>query len=188
LASPSRGYNKRMYLSFSQMRSLPVISLQTGEAVAWVRQPLLDIGTLEIMALRCEGPARHSLILMQRDIRQFAGDCVIVDDEDQLTDPDDIVRLKAILENSYNPLDKHVVSDTGRKLGNVEDYTVNLETKRVQKLHVRQGIFRAWLGANLVIDRTQIIDISPRQIVVRDATVTVPVMQPESMPDTPATS
>jgi sporulation protein YlmC with PRC-barrel domain len=173
-----------MLLTASQISTLPIISLQTGEAVAMTRQPILAIATLEIMALRCESAhGKAPLLLMARDIRQFAADCVIVDDEDELADPQDIVRLNAILEASYDPLGKAVVSDAGRKLGSVEDYTFNLETNRVQQLQVRQSLIKAWLGTSLMVDRSQIIDITPRQIMVRDATVKAPVMQSEPIPE-----
>src|SRR6266851_5501034 len=114
-----------MYAQASQMQSLPVISLQTGEAVAFTRQPVLDMATLETRAFKCEGPRRKQpLILLSRDIRQLAADCVIIDTEEELAEPGDIVRLKSMMEKSYNPLDKLVISDTGRRLGHVEDYTV----------------------------------------------------------------
>jgi uncharacterized protein YrrD len=161
-----------MYALASQMDNLPIISLQTGEPIAWVRQPIIAVATLEILAFRCEsGHQKHPKLLMIRDLRQLAPDCIIVDTEDELTDPEDIVRLKTMLKSSYNPMDKMVVSDTGRKLGSVEDYSVNLETHRVQKLHVRQSLLRSWIGSSLIIDRTQIIDITPQRITVRDSTI-----------------
>jgi sporulation protein YlmC with PRC-barrel domain len=177
-----------MYGQASQMQSLPVISLQTGEVVAVTRLPVIDIGTLEIQAYRCESVRnKQGLILMARDIRQMAADCLIVDTEEELMEPTDIIRLQAMLQANYNPLDKAVVSDTGRKLGHVEDYSINLETNRIQKLHVRQSILRSWLGnSSLVVDRSQIIDVTPRLITVRDATVQAPVMQPEPVPETPS--
>jgi sporulation protein YlmC with PRC-barrel domain len=180
-------YNGCMQAPASQMQSLPVISLQTGEAVALTESPLIDIGRLEIVAYRCESARNRShLLLLARDIRQLATDCIIIDNEEELVEPGDIVRLHDLLESNYNPLDKTVVSDTGRKLGHVEDYTINLETSRVQKLHVRPSLFRAWMGSNLIIDRSQILDITPKVITVRDATVKAPALATEPLPETPS--
>jgi sporulation protein YlmC with PRC-barrel domain len=181
-------YNCCMYGQASQMQSLPVISLQTGEVVAVTRLPVIDISTLDIQAYRCESMrTKQSLILMARDIRQLAADCLIVDTEEELMEPTDIIRLQAMLKADYNPLDKAVVSDTGRKLGHVEDYTINLETNCVQKLQVRQSILRSWLGTtSLVVDRSQIIDVTPKLITVRDATVNAPIMQSEPVPESPS--
>jgi sporulation protein YlmC with PRC-barrel domain len=173
-----------MYALASKIEGLPVISLQTGEAAAWTKRPVIDMTTLEIVAFLCESPrSKHPLILVSGDIRQFANDCLIIDNEEELTEPKDIIRLSSLVNAEYTPLDKPVISDTGRKLGNVEDYSVNLETSRIQKLFVRQSLLRAWLGSNLTIDRTQIIDITPKRIIVRDATLKAPIMHPEPMPE-----
>jgi sporulation protein YlmC with PRC-barrel domain len=169
------------------MKSLPIISLQTGEAVGWTKQAVFDIAALEIQAFECQSAAgNRSVVLMTRDIRQLASDCVIIDSEDELADPKDIVRLRAILKANFNPLGKSVVSDSGRKLGSVEDFTINLETTRVQKLHVRQSLIQAWLGGSLIIDRTQIIDITPRQITVREATLKSPLIPEGPVPEVPS--
>lgn len=176
-----------MYALASNIQSSPVISLQTGTTVAWAKGIILDIATLEIKAFRCvDDETGHNLILLSRDIRQFAQDCIIVDSPDELSNPDDIVRLKAMLSQSYNPIDKPVVSDSGRKLGSVEDYSLNLETCRIQKLFVRQSMIRSWLGSSLIIDRTQIVDISPKQITVRDAHVKGTILPTEPVPGSPA--
>jgi uncharacterized protein YrrD len=169
------------------MEALPIISLQTGEAVAEACQPIIELSSLEILAFRCESSQRRRpVVLMARDVRQLASDCIIIDNEDELADPEDIVRLQAMLATSYTPLEKPVVSDTGRKLGNVDDYTINLETNRIQKLHVRQPMLRSWLGATLIIDRTQIIEITLKKITVRDSTVKANLMRSEPIPETPS--
>ena len=176
-----------MYALGSQMKSLPIISLQTGEAVGWTRRAVFNLADLEIQAFECiTAGNKQPMILMNRDIRQLASDCVIVDNEDELTDPKDIVRLQAILRARFNPIGKPVISDTGRKLGAVEDFMLNLETARIQKLHVRKSILQAWLGTSLIIDRTQIIDITPQQITVREATLKSRLLQPEPVPEIPS--
>lgn len=76
-----------------------------------------------------------------------------------------------------------MVSDAGRKLGTVDDYSINLESNRVQKLYVRGGMLSSWLGTNLTIDRTQIIDVTPQKITVREATIKSPIMPAEPVPE-----
>ena len=176
-----------MYALGSQMKSLPIISLQTGEAVGFTRLPVFNLADLEIQAFECDTTAhKHPMILMSRDIRQLASDCVIVDNEDELTDPKDIVRLQTIMRARFNPIGKPVVSDIGRRLGAVEDFMLNLESARIQKLHIRKSILQAWLGTSLVVDRTQIIDISPQQITVREATLKSGILGSEPIPEIPS--
>ena len=176
-----------MYALGSQMKSLPIISLQTGEAVGFTRRPVFNLADLEIQAFECDTTSRkHPMILMSRDIRQLASDCVIVDNEDELTDPKDIVRLQTIMRTRFNPLGKPVISDIGRRLGAVEDFTLNLETARIQKLHIRKSILQAWFGTSLLVDRTQIIDITPHQITVREATLKSSLLGSEPLPEIPS--
>lgn len=169
------------------MEGLPIISLQTSEAVALARTPIIDISYLEILAFHCLGAhSKNQLLLMTRDIRQMATDCIIIDSEDELADPSDIIRLQQLIQDNFSPLGKAVVSDIGRKLGTVDDYSINLESNRIQKLYVRGGLLRSWLGTNLIIDRTQIVDVTPQKITVREATIKSPIMQTDPVPETPS--
>ncbi len=172
-----------MYSLLSQLTGQPIISLQTGQAVALVNQPILEISTLEIVALLCQSSRARRLLLMPSDIRQYAPDCLIIDDEDALTDPSDIVRFTANMSTHYSPIGQPVVTDSDHKLGIVSDYTINLDTNRVQKLHVYKSLFQAWFGSSLLIDRSQILDITPERITVRDATATGPLLSSDSLPE-----
>lgn len=175
-----------MYILATKLSGLPIISLQASDTVAWARRPIIDIANLEIIAFHCQTPNHRSLVLVARDIRQLAPDCIIIDNEDELAETDDIVRLRDLIKTAYTPINKTVISDTGRKLGVVEDYTINLETCRIQKLHIRQSILQAWLGSSLIVDRTQIIDLTPQSITVRDTTIELPAVQPSTVPKSQA--
>jgi sporulation protein YlmC with PRC-barrel domain len=176
-----------MYARISELQDLPIVSLQTGEAVAWLRRPILEPATLEIVAFRSEiaDRRRRSQVLLTADIRQYATDCILVDSDEELTDQADVVRLQALIHTNYNPTGKHVVTDAGRKLGTVEDYSVNLESNRVKKLFVRQSLLHAWIGTSLTVDRTQILDITGDRIVVRDSTLKSPIIPTDPVPGTP---
>jgi sporulation protein YlmC with PRC-barrel domain len=168
----------------SRLTGQPVISLQTGQQVARLHEPLVTVGKLELIAFTCRtSRSEPTLLLMAGDVRQYAPDCIIVDDEDTLTDPADIVRLTADLKDRYSPLGKPVFADSGRKLGNVEDYELNLEKNCVQKIHVGQPFWASWFNPPLQIDRSQILDVTPSRITVRDATEMNPVMSPDSIPE-----
>lgn len=181
------GYNCDMYILASEIENLPIISLQTGEAIAQLHRPVIDMSTLEVAAYRCEAlTGKQPLILMPRDIRQFATDGLLVDNEDELAQADEVVRMGPLIKQDFNPRGKAVVSDIGRRLGSVDDYSINLDSKRIQKLYLKQPFLRSWLGSNITIDRTQIIDVSPKKIVVRDSVITDMVMATDTLPETPA--
>jgi sporulation protein YlmC with PRC-barrel domain len=151
--------------------------------VAVIKAPLINPDQLEIMAYLCTtAPKEQTLVLLVRDIREHALDCLIVDSEEELTEPGDLIRLSPLLEQSFTPLGKLAVTDMGRRMGRVENYTINLDTNMVQKLYVRQPIWRSWFGSSLIVDRAQVIDVTPRQIVIRDTATPAPLLVGESAP------
>jgi sporulation protein YlmC with PRC-barrel domain len=168
-----------MYVLSKQLHQLPIMSLQTGQTSAFVEQPLIFAANLEVMALYCqiEGRGRdRRRILLMRDIRQLAMDCIIIDSDEELTELGDIIRLRDIAKADFTPINKLVVNESGQRLGKVEDYTINLKSHLIQKLYVHQSLMRSILFNSLVIDRTQIIDVTPKQITVRDANVAEPLL------------
>ena len=176
--------NMAMYVLASQLKNLPVMSIQTGQAIAHIEQPIINMANLEAMALNCNlgrSKPKEGVILL-RDVRQFSGDCIIVDSFDDIEDPSEIVRLKAVVKAGFNPIGKNVVNESGDKLGKVEDYTINLKTFMIQKLYVHQSLVKSLLYNSLVIDRTQVIDITPKSITVKDARVKKGILERKAIP------
>ena len=173
-----------MYALASQLHNLPVVSLQTGQAVGAVRRPIIESSNLEVMALYCQTDKSHNTdeVVLMRDIRQLASDCVIIDSVEEIEEVHEIVRLREVAEKDFNPLQKAVVNESGHRLGKVEDYTINIHSSMIQKLYVQQPLWRSILFSNLVIDRTQIIDVTPRHFMVRDASVKQLLPQHKSIP------
>lgn len=177
-------HNSPMYVVASQLKNLPVLSLQTGQPLGTVVRPLVKRSSLEIAALICEatGIRRQTSVIMMRDVRQVAGDCIIIDSFEDIEDAREIVRLRDVVEDNFNPMGKLVVTEAKHQLGRVEDYTINLETYMLQKLYVQQSMLKSILFNSLVIDRTQITDIGPKQFTVRDATEPDVSLAPQPAP------
>jgi hypothetical protein len=127
-----------MYARISQLNNLPIISLQTAEAVGFTRSPILEPATLEIVAFNCGAlnRSRHPLILMTADIRQLAPDCIVIDTEEELTEPGDVVRLQPLIKKSYSPIGKSVVTQARQRRGLQHQFGIEPSTKAVcQAVH-----------------------------------------------------
>lgn len=175
-------YNVNMYAKASKIEGLPIISLHSGEAIAWVNQPLIETATFNIMGLICENASKQSQILIAPDIRQLATDCIIIDDDTVLSDPKDLIRLQNIIHEHYTPRGKLVITDLDRKLGTVKDYSIDLTALKIHQLFVQQSFLGPWFGGELTVEQSQIIDITPKRIIVRDTTTKSPVLQSEPLP------
>lgn len=176
-------YNEFMYVLAHNLAPLPIISLQTGLTVATTSGLIIDPGSLEVIAFTCLSPERREdLALILRDIRELGLDCLIIDSEDELVEISEVVRLKELWDRRFTLIACKVVSDMGRGIGTVEDYTVNLDTNKVQKIYVRQSVFKSLFGSSLIIDRTQIVDVAPKRIIVREASLAARSLGPKPMP------
>jgi sporulation protein YlmC with PRC-barrel domain len=108
---------------------------------------------------------------MGRDIRFIARDCILINDLSDLTDPADIIRLPVIIKDSYDPIGKKMVTESGKRLGKIDNYTVNLDSGRVQKLYAQPILLQSWFGSSVIVDRNQIVDLSDTAVVVKDAAI-----------------
>ncbi len=174
-----------MYVLASQLTNLPIISLQTGETVTHLKSLVIEMATLEIVAVVCGKMKEYpDPILMVRDVRQIASDCVIIDTEDDIGSASDVVRLKEPLSAAYAPIGATVISHMQRPIGKVEDFTINTESLRIQKFYVKRPIWRSWLGSSLIIAREQVVDVSAKKIIVREGTVDAQGVFPKHAPET----
>lgn len=170
---PSRllGYNTLMQIFAHQLVGLPVLGIHIGSQIAITTGFIIDPADLTIRAFLCEGEGRHTLLLLPQDIRQSGPQGLIVDSEESLAEPNDIVRLQPLLQEPFKVIGLPVVTQMGRTVGKVDSYTINPELYHAQKLYVRQPIWTSLLGGEVIIDRSQIVDVSPTQITVKDTDI-----------------
>ena len=149
------------------------MSLQTGTQIAMAVRHIIDPRRLNIVAFYCEGPLVdfNPAILHTSDIREFSSIGLIVDSADNIMPPDDLVRLKEILDYDFDLEGMQVIEEGGRKLGKVGGYTVDSDSFFIVKLQVRPTLLQSFGRAELLIDRTQISEINDKHILVRRATV-----------------
>ena len=94
---------------------------------------------------------------------------VIVDDEDVIMPPVDLVRTQEVMQFNFTLVDKQVIDTRKKTLGKVESYAVDIASFYVIKMNVRQSPFKNLWGTTLLIDRTQIVEITDARIVVQAA-------------------
>lgn len=159
-----------------------VLSLRTGTPVATITAPIFNPNNLKIEGFYCQDrfDKKKELILLSQDIRDVLPDGYVVNDHAVLSEPEELVRLKKILELNFELLGKSVVTVSKEKVGKVSDYATEIETMFVQKIYVSQSILKNFTGGSLSIDRTQVQEITPRQIVINDLLKNAPA--PASAP------
>lgn len=110
-------------------------------------------------------------ILLSRDIREVNKNQVIIDSSDVLVAPEDLHRLKEVLEAKFQLLGAKVCTKSGKKLGAVNEYIVDDVSWMIQKIHVRQSLLRSFMNSTLIVDRRQVIDVADGTLIVEDALI-----------------
>lgn len=153
--------------------SRPVMSMRTGSQIAMALEPIINPHNLKILGWWCKtAGARGNLVLLAEDVREVMPQGLAVNDEEALVAPEDLVRHREILDIKFQLIDK-TVKTKRQKLGKVSDFSYN-DGMFVQKLYVARPVTKIFSSQDtLLIDRTQILEVTDAYILVRDSEVTV---------------
>jgi uncharacterized protein YrrD len=153
----------------------PVLSLRSGSQIGATVAPLINPNNLKIEGLYCQVRGeKKQLILLSQDIRDVIPQGFVVNDQDVLAAADELVRLKEIMEAHFEILGKQVVTLAGDKLGKVADYAADTQSMFIHKLYASQSLLKHFAGGMLSIDRTQIVEITDKSVVINDIQGKVP--------------
>ena len=145
------------------------MSLRTGAPVAYVTQPIIDPNNLKIEGFYCQDSVnRDTLVLLYQDIRELLPQGFVIDDHDVLTPPGELVRLSDIMKLNFQLDGMSVETQDKEKIGKVSDYATEVETMYIQKLYVSRSVFKSLSTGQLSVDRNQIIEITPKRIIIHN--------------------
>lgn len=163
----------------------PVLSLRTGGPIGTATKAIFNPNNLQIEGWYVTDKFDNSqLILVANEVREIIEQGIVVNDHEVLSPAEDLVRLKPILELNFEIIGKTVTTESGKKLGKVSDYAIESSGLMVKKIYASQSLVKNLTGGTLSIDRTQIIEITNRRIVVEDTTEKVPAGAVVSSPAT----
>lgn len=162
-----------MLLLSSKLTILPIMSLQTGAKIASITESVIDPSKLDMVAYKVADKKLDAgdWLLLAEDIREVSDIGFIIDSIDELVHEEDMVKLKNTLALNFNLIDMSVVDDTGTKLGRIYDYSVDPQQFRVHQLYVKRPLIKSLKTSDLIINRTQIIEVNNKTIVVSAASL-----------------
>ena len=102
------------------------------------------------------------------DIREIAAEGIIVDSEDSLVDPSDLHRIEDILDLNFHLVNKNVITESGNKLGKVENFAIDSVSYRIEKIYARPTITKTLSSSDYIISRRQLAGVNQREVIVKD--------------------
>jgi len=172
-----------MLLLSKSLLSRPVMSLRTGGAIATTLTPIINPNNLKIEGFYCDDHFnKNQPVLLTQDIRDLLPQGFVVNDHESLTDPEELVRLKDVLNINFQLVGKQVVTQAKEKVGKVTDFAAESSSLYVQKIYVGQSLLKSLSNGQLSIDRNQIVEITDHQIVIQELLKTAKAKTKTTLP------
>ena len=154
----------------------PILSLRTGTVIATATEPIINPNNLKIEGFYCVDrfDKKKQLALLYQDVREIIPQGIVVNDHEVLTEQSELLRLKELIELHFVLLGKSVVTESKTKVGKVNDFATEVETLFIQKLYVGQPLRKTLVGGSLSVDRSQIVEITNRRIIINDLVQATP--------------
>ena len=155
----------------SKMLNCPILSLHVGGEIAVTRDAIVDPEDLRIIAYTLDGPLmrdpENGNILITDDVREISQNGMIIDSIDRLVNREDIIRLDQVMNLNFNLIGLKVVTQGGKKLGKIVDYTFDSQSFSIFQLIVQRPMFSSLNDPQLTINRSQIIEIDDYKITIK---------------------
>ncbi len=160
-----------MLILGSRIIGASIMSLQTGTKLAIAKMPIIDPGNLKIVAYQVDGPllTDKPSYLRMADVRELSVIGMIIDSSDEFIGKEDVIAINKLIDLGFDLIGINVIDDTKRKLGKVTDYSIDAGSFVIQQLRVRQKMLKSLNNTEILIHRSQILEISNTTIIVRSA-------------------
>ena len=171
-----------MLISADKFNSTPIMSLQTGSELARTSRAVINPYNLSIVAFELSGPllTQHPALLRIDDIREIGSVGIIIDSADELIEPSDVIKIQEIYDVGFSLDNIKVIDERKSNVGRVIGYTLEAESFVIQQLRVKRPFFKSFSDVELLIHRSQIVEISLDVIVVKSPKIrhTQPISTP----------
>lgn len=155
----------------SRIINYPVLSLHVGGEIARTRRAIIAPESLKIIAYELDGPllrrSEVGYVLETDDVRELSPRGLIVDSIDDFVRPEDVRRLDEVMALNFDLEGLKVVTEKGKKLGKVVDYTFDTSSFMVYQIIVQRPLMESLLDPQLTINRSQIVEIDDYTITIR---------------------
>ncbi|MBQ5812440.1 hypothetical protein IIW29_02635 [Candidatus Saccharibacteria bacterium] len=154
----------------SQLIGTPVLSVQASGPIAQITSPIVNPDNLKILAFKLDGPIINTTnyILDVKSVREYSHLGMVIDDNDELVGPEDVVKIKEVLDLNFNLIGLKVETKKGTKLGHITDFTLTSEDFIIQQIVVKRPIVKAIIDPELIIHRREIVEITDYKVIVKD--------------------
>jgi hypothetical protein len=139
---------------------MPLLSIRTASRIGTVTEPIINPHNLHIDGFFCKiTRSTKPLILLDMSVRELSPAGLITNEHNDLSEPEDLVRLQPILKLQFKLLGKPVICGK-KKLGKVAEYAVDKDSLFIQKLYVQPPVWQSLNQSRLIIGRQSVLEVT----------------------------
>ena len=156
----------------SELNNKIVFSFHSGHTVGTVTSFMVNKETLKVELLEVLEPENNErLYLLTGDVRSATNNLIIINSESDMSESEDLIRQQELIKSKFNLIGSRVVTQEGKLLGRVKDFTVDYDSFLTSKLHIRGSLIKRLLNESLIIDRSQIVDVKDNKVIVKSTAI-----------------
>lgn len=137
-----------------------------GEVINWVINA--EAKQISTFLVRPHSWLARPLAIATADIVEYGHQFIAVKEKSALVSPAKIPRLPKLIKSRHRVMGSPVVTQSGKKLGIVEDILFETIDATIQKIYVHPGFLSMIHRPDIIIGVNRIISIEPKRVVVQD--------------------
>jgi len=160
-----------MILEASKLIGFRILSLRSGGVISTIESIIVDPNDLKILGFFLNKNTvsfDSGVILEVRSIREFSHLGMIIDSDEELLNVGDVVKIDEMVKLNFQPINFKIKTQNKTNVGTVIDYTVDVNNFYIQQLIVKRPILKSFIDPELIINRSEILEINDEAIIVKD--------------------
>lgn len=158
-----------MIAFFSQIIGAPVLSHESGELLALVRDIIInpDTGKIEAFWVKPLTLPIANAVIKSDSIIEWKKN-IYIKDEREIAEASDIIRLSEILSRNAFFIDNCTQNEDGVNLGDVYDLDFDVTKLYLKNIYTQKSFLLFWKYDRRVFSFESIIKVLPEYILVKD--------------------
>ncbi|MDR3600115.1 MAG: PRC-barrel domain-containing protein [Desulfosporosinus sp.] len=149
--------------------SLPIISLQEGQQIGYVKSLILDASTKSLAAIVVDpkGLFKDQRIIPYSKVVSVGDDAITIDKEAHVEKTSNLPELLDLVKEKLTIIGTKMVTETGKTLGTAEEYYVDPKTGAITQIEISGGKLEGFLSGKAWISAEYIITIGHDVIIAQ---------------------
>ena len=157
-----------MIRTYSQIIGTPILSHEDGRAIALLQDVIInpDTGKLEGFWVKPLTLPMGNAIIQNSSILEWKKN-IYINDEREITEPEDIIKISEILEMNTLIIGNRVKNESGDELGSVHDLDFDTEKLYLRNLYTQKAFF-VFKYDHRIFNYDTIVKVLPEYILVKE--------------------